>query len=181
MEEVLDFKVMNEIIDVMPFRSEVATIRRYNAGGVLTPQNIRSCQPCLTHLTNFGGYARRLDPEPNPNKRGWTATDLLNHAFFDDLKRAPRDDATLEDQEKANQEEVVVSFIDEETLEETQMLKVKPENLFEFRAQQKLSCSVCSKATNVEHYNLEGDVMVPLCSALCAEFKYIYKGKTVFR
>ena len=182
MEEVLDFKAMNESIDALPFRSEVSTIRRYNAGGVLTPQNIASCEPCLKHLTDFGGYARRLDPVPNPNKRGWTATDLLNHAFFDDLKRAPRENGTLEDQEKADQEELVVSFVDEETLTETQMLKVRPGNPFEFRGQQRLACAVCgSTANNIEDYNLEGEVMVPLCGALCAEFKYIYKGKTVFR
>lgn len=175
LEQVLDFKEINLLIDALGFRNEVHTIRRYNAGGVLTPENIASCRPCLDFLTKFGGYARSLSNARNE----WTATDLLNHSFFDELKREPQQDATAEYQRVALQEEVVVSFIDDETLQETQMLKDRPENPFQITTRQ-LSCSVC-KAGNVNHYNVEGKTKVPLCSALCAEFKYIYNEKTVFR
>lgn len=180
-EEVLDFNLMNVLIDQLSFKDEVSRVRRYmTVGNRLTPENINSCQLCVDFLMKFGGYARGNTLQTT----NWTATDVLSHPFFDALKRTPNyEGATTLQKANALRNDVVVSFIDQDSLRETQMLKIKP-NLITLRSNNNsnsipLACSICKNPAKLE-VHLDGTV-IPVCGALCAEFKCLYNSKTVFR
>lgn len=178
--QVLDFDAMNRAIDATGFRSEVSNIRRYNAAGKLTPANLSSCKPCIDFLMQFGGYIRSASTVQLYNL---TATDVLHQPFFDALRRPAQNETSANYRDTATRTDLVVSFIDAKTLKETQMLKVRP-NPFtiiknQFSSATQLSCAMCKGGAS--HYNMEADTIVPFCGPLCAEFKYVYNGKTVFR
>ena len=174
-EQVLDFDWMNRAIDATGFQSEPSNIRRYSAGGRLTAVNLNTCRPCIDYLMRLEGPVRTTLNWRN----NWTATDVLNQPFFDALRRPTATQATELQKQVAQRENVVVSFINDETLRETQMLKREPASPFFFQQSTSLACAMCQG--KAKHYNMDGQVVVPLCGSLCAEFKYLYNGKTVFR
>lgn len=165
-EEVVDFRRMNELIDSAP--TAVRQERDAHGGGVLTPANLLYCEDCFAYLTRFGGYARAYGGE------GYTVSQVLDHPFFDSLRRAPQD----YNENDRGRDEVVVSFFT--PIGEEQMLKKLSASASATSTNGALFCSVCGD--EAEHYNMEeSGLVVPLCGAQCAEFKYLYDCKTVYR
>ncbi len=180
--EVLDFGEMNRLIDELPFNNSIRRIRRYSANDRLTPENLSQCGECITYLTKWNGYARG-------NFEGGfnlTASDVLDKPFFAVLKRRANDVA-IRDRLRSNLNEVVVSFIDSKSLAETHLVKQDPSKK-PFKSsfttnQTSFKCAVCHRE-NAQHYTVEntnGSKITELCGPLCAEFKYIYNSKTIFR
>jgi len=133
-------------------------------GGFITARNLVSCPFSAEALQSGAGFARVY--------KGWgtTATDALDHSFFDTLKR----------QSNANQtskEDVVVSFFTDRAYEE-KLVK----SLTCSVSDRKLRCEVCHKE-DVEHYVVKEGATehIPVCGALCGDFHVVYNGKTVFR
>jgi len=165
-EDVIDFRRMNQLIDNAP-----VNIRQerdaHSGGGVLAPDNLLYCEDCFTYLTRFGGYARVFEGE------GYTASQVLDHPFFDSLRRAPQS----HNENDRGMDDVVVSFFT--SIGEEQMLKQLSASI-SGSTSDVLLCEVCGG--EAEHYNVEeGGQVVPLCGAMCAEFKYLYGCKTVYR
>lgn len=174
-EDILDFGTINRLIDDAP--EPIQDERRLNAQGRLRASNIVHCPQCATYLTSFHGYARSAQV-----RKGRSATDALNHAFFEPLQRVPQamviDDSTTTTLLVAH-DDVVVSFFTVDGKEEA-MLKMAASPTPSTNTTTPLKCVVCG--AKAEHYNVEADErVVPLCGALCAEFKYLYHEKTVFR
>lgn len=160
--DVLDFARMNTDVEKVPVLNYE---RLTKAGGRLQPANLVDCPQCTTYLMKFHGYARANRGE------GMTASEVLDHPFFDSLKRPP----LAYNEEERGKDDIVVSFFT--TTGEEQMLKYLSSST---TATATLYCEVCGSVA--EHYNMEDNqVVVPLCGALCAEFKYLYDCKTVFR
>ena len=160
--DVLDFARINTLVDGVPVLNYE---RLTKAGGRLQPGNLVDCPQCMAYLMKFHGYARANSGE------GMSAREVLDHPFFDSLRRPPLAHSELD----RGKDDLVVSFFT--TTGEEQMLKYLSSSSSSTAT---LYCEVCGSVA--EHYNIEDDqVAVPLCSALCAEFKYLYNCKTVFR
>lgn len=159
-EDMLDFNEINRRVSLF---NRTAIERDMRIGVPLTAANIASCPTCLEYSRIFGSYARQY------SENGRTVSDALDHPFFMSLKRLPGDATT------DPVEDVVVSFpTGESVVEDEDPMRTSLGTL--------LRCRVCERADKeAEHYNLEDGVPIPLCSELCAEFRYLYKGKTVYR
>ena len=163
--DVLDFEAMNREID----KDEEARVERdFYSNRVFGPADVVNCPDCVTYLQKFHGYARS-------NKgNGLTASEVLDHPFFDSLRRAP----LAHSEGERGKDDLVVSFF---TLDgEEQMIRhLSTDAAVTTATPAKLYCVVCGE--EAKHYNMEGKEAVPLCGAMCAEFKYIYGEKTIHR
>lgn len=167
-EDMLDFREINQRIDAIPKASEE---RRLKAGGFLRASNLSECPICIEALRIFGSYARDY------TENGTTVTDALDHEFFMSLKRMPGE----MDAYSATNEDVVVSFYSGESQGDAMRTSLGV-SLSSPSSSSSLHCEVCMRNDKeVAHYNIEDGVPIPLCSELCAEFRYLYGGKTVFR
>ena len=168
-DDVLDFEYINALIDKAPTTWNDPKLERDAYNGVLTPADVLYAEDCFTFLTQFGGYARNYD------NKGFNVSEVLGHPFFDSLRRAPLSHSEGE----RGKDDLVVSFFTP-TGEERMIRRLSagvaatttatPDILF---------CVVCGE--EAKHYNTEGDKIVPICGGMCAEFKYLYGEKTVYR
>lgn len=181
--DVLDFKHINRLIDIAPYMKEYGSVqeeRRRNAKGVLTARNMRRCFQCFSYLSHRGVYRYTNDG------MGGNVTTVLDSDFFRPLTVLPEGDTERSFSiTKTVQDYIVVSFLTEG--EDIRMRPPPPKQKSFFASsittampQRQLRCAVCHG--EARHFNREknGNV-VPLCSDVCAQFKYLFAGKTVLR
>lgn len=172
--DVLDFDLINLIIDAYATPKEKSE-RFVEAGGKLRAHNLHKCPSCLAFLSRPEVFVYRYD------NRGSNVTDVLNSAFFGSFSHALDEKGEQHfSKNKKQGEHIVVSFIsasEDIVMRKTRMFLASDAS----SGQQDLRCSVChhEKASFINRE--ETGHIVPLCSEMCAQFKYFFGCKTVLR